>query len=158
MNAHLRTATIDDVELLIKLRFDFFATDDRIISLEQLKQLETSLRNYYKKNIGANFIAALIEDDTNILSTAFLSISEYPANLSFPTGKIGTIFNVFTYPDYRKKGYATMALNALIEEAKRQNLSYIDLSATESGRPVYEKLGFIVKNAPYQTEMILPLL
>lgn len=42
--------------------------------------------------------------------------------------------NVVTHGDYRKKGYATACLNY----AKQ-----IALEATDMGRPLYEKYGFV---------------
>ena len=107
--------------------------------------------------MGSGFIAYLAETGNNIIATAFLVISEKPANPAFITGKIGTVLNVFTYPEYRKKGIATELLKRLIEEAKAQNVSYIELSATESGKPLYEKLGFQTKQSRY-TEMKLQLI
>ena len=66
------------------------------------------------------------------------------------------VLNVFTYPEYRKKGVATELLKRLIDEAGKQNLSYIELSASEAGRPLYEKLGFKELQSKY-TEMKLQL-
>jgi GNAT superfamily N-acetyltransferase len=59
---------------------------------------------------------------------------------------------------YRKNGYATHTLKALIEEAKRQGLSYIKLSASVSGKTLYQKLGFQKKKSPHIKEMKLCLL
>lgn len=92
--------------------------------------------------MNLDFYAALVEDDGRIVSSAFLVISEMPANTHCPTGKYGKILNVHTFEQYRRKGYAAAAMNLLIEEAKRQDLSYIELSASEMGKALYEKLGF----------------
>ncbi|TGE39393.1 GNAT family N-acetyltransferase [Desulfosporosinus fructosivorans] len=81
-------------------------------------------------------------------------MSERPANPSFITGKTGTLLNVFTYPKYRRMGSATKAICKIIDEAKRLGVSSIDLSATQDGKPLYEKLGFI---EPKCTQMRLQL-
>ena len=57
--------------------------------------------------------------------------------------KIGTLLNVYTYPEYRKNGIATDVIKMIIEEAKKQNVSIINLLATENGENVYKKLGFL---------------
>lgn len=114
------------------------------------------LQSYFPKHINDDFIAVLAEVEGKVVSTAFLVITEKPANLSFITGKTGIILNVFTYKDFRRKGYASKVLQYIIEEARRFNLSYIELSATKNGLPLYKKLGFTERNSEY-TPMILHL-
>lgn len=60
--------------------------------------------------------------------------------------------NMYTSPDYRRKGIAYHTLELLIKEAKKRNVSYISLEATDMGRPLYERYGFVKMN----DEMILP--
>lgn len=86
-----------------------------------------------------------------------MAIAEKPANTDCITGKTATILNVFTYPEYRRKGIAAKLLNMAISEAKAMNISCLELSATDSGRPLYEKLGFVLKQTKYP-EMRLRLL
>ncbi len=97
------------------------------------------------------------EADGTAVSTAYLAASEKPANPRFITGKTATLHNVFTYPEYRGRGYATAVLECIIRQAKAMNVSVIELSATETGRPVYEKLGFAV-TAQKETPMTLQLI
>jgi ribosomal protein S18 acetylase RimI-like enzyme len=147
-------ANLNDITKLIKVRFDYFATENWEVTNEISEQIHTQLQSYYSKHMNDDFFAAFVEDeDGNVVSTAFLVIVEKPANLSWPTGKTGTILNVLTYSDYRNKGYATMALNLLIDIAKKQDVSFIDLSASELGRSLYKKLGFQEKGSSHFTEM-----
>jgi len=136
-------ASLNDIDTLVKARFDYFAAENWQVSLEQREAIETNLREYYSKYLNTGFFATLAEEDGEITSVAFLAISTRPANLSFPTGKIGTILNVLTYPEYRKRGYATSTMGALIFEARNQNVSYIELLSSESGKSLYQKLGFV---------------
>jgi len=142
MEPILRMATIDDIEDLVRVRFDYFEAEKWDITAEKRSIIKTSLLQYYKRHINDDFFAALIEIENQIASVAFLAITEKPANLSWPTGRIGTILNVLTYPEHRKMGYATKTLNFLIEESKRQNLSYLELSSSGLGKTLYKKLGF----------------
>ena len=151
-------ASKDDIDILIKVRFDYFDTEELDISPEQKVLIETNLKQYYSKHIGLDFYAAFVETDGEIASVAFLAIAEKPANLSWPTGKIGTMLNVLTFPKYRRKRYATSILNELIGEARKQKLSYIELSASESGKPLYHKLGFMERKSSNFVGMKLNLL
>ena len=87
----------------------------------------------------------MAEMDEKVVSTAFLAISEKPANPMFITGKTGTLLNVLTYSEYRKKGIATKIINKIMDEARLLDVSSIELSATsDSSMRLYEKLGFRV--------------
>jgi GNAT superfamily N-acetyltransferase len=57
-------------------------------------------------------------------------------------GRKAVIANMYTLPEYRKKGIATELMRLQIEEAKMRGVKIINLSATADGRKVYEKLGF----------------
>lgn len=61
---------------------------------------------------------------------------------SFITGKTGIVLNVYTKPEYRKKGYAKKIMNMMLEDAKAENVSIIELKATEDGYSLYRSVGF----------------
>jgi ribosomal protein S18 acetylase RimI-like enzyme len=153
---NIRKATIEDMEILIKLRFDYLLADRGKLTADEVTTIRSQLTTYYAKHINHGFIALLAEIDNNVVSTAFLAISEKPANPAFITGKTGTLLNVFTYPEYRRMGFATNLICQIIGEAKQLGMSSIDLSATQDGKLIYEKLGFIESKSKY-TPMKLQL-
>jgi GNAT superfamily N-acetyltransferase len=157
MSVNIRMASLDDIEKLVKVRFDYFASENWEVSPKQHQDIETNLRQYYSTCLNTDFFAAFVEEADVLASAAFLAVSTMPANLSCPTGKKGTVLNVLTYPDYRRKGYASRTMSALISKAKELNLSYIELSASELGKPIYEKLMFIEAAKSRFTEMRLSL-
>ena len=60
--------------------------------------------------------------------------------------------NMYTHPEYRRKGIALHMLDLLVKEARQAGIGFISLEATEMGRPLYEKYGFVKMN----DEMALP--
>jgi GNAT superfamily N-acetyltransferase len=58
-------------------------------------------------------------------------------------GRKAVIANMYTLPEYRKRGIATELMRLQIGEAETRDVKVINLSATADGRKVYEKLGFI---------------
>jgi len=148
-------ATIEDIKQLISLRFDYFAMEKCSLSKSEEKDMEAQLQKYFTKHLPiGDFIAILAKMDGKIVSTAFMVLTEKPANPIFITGITGTLLNVMTYPEYRRKGISTMVITEIITEAKKMGASSIDLFATEDGKPLYEKMGFIV---PKCTAMRLQL-
>ena len=144
-----REATKSDIETLINLRLEYLISDRGSLSEKEKNQITDQLINYLGRNIDETFTAILAEINGEIVSTAYLSISEKPANPSFITGKIGTILNVYTKPQFRKQGISTKVLAMLIDKAKKYNISKIELSATEMGKSLYERLGFREKQSKY---------
>ena len=154
---NIRKATVEDIDILIRLRIDYLVTDNGNLAKDEETAIRSQLATYFPKHINDDFIAILAEKDSNVVSTAFLAISEKPANPAFITGKTGTLLNVLTYPEYRRKGLATRVVSLLIEEARKSGVSSIDLSATQDGKPLYEKLGFTEPKSEY-TAMKLQLI
>ena len=50
--------------------------------------------------------------------------------------------NVYTEEHYRRRGIAKHLVNMLIGDARAHGATEISLYATESGRPLYESMGF----------------
>ncbi|MDR1002802.1 MAG: GNAT family N-acetyltransferase [Oscillospiraceae bacterium] len=142
-NLKLRTASADDIDLLIKLRIDYLHEDFGAISESDFRKITSQLGQYYAEYLAKDEFSAVIgELDGEVVSCAFLAVSVKPGNPSFPNGRTGTVLNVLTYPDYRHRGFGRQTMEFLLKEARRLRLDHLSLSATEDGRWLYEKLGF----------------
>jgi len=157
MNITYRKATISDIDALIRLRLDFLTENRGGLSKEETKAIVSQLKDYYPRQLNNSFFAYLAEHEGRAISAVYMVLVERPANPDFITGRTATVLNVFTYPEYRRKGIATKLLDMMIGDARTMNISYLELSATEYGKPLYEKLGFEVRQPKY-TEMRLNLL
>lgn len=149
-------ATLDDISDLIQLRIDFLTMDQGRLSDQNEKDIRAQLKVYLAKHIPLeDFIAVIAKHPTGkIASAAFLIIQERPANPSFITGLTGTLLNVVTYPEFRRKGIASQVIGEIINEARQKGVSSIDLYATDDGKELYKKLGFV---EPSYTSMRLKL-
>jgi len=151
----IRKASLNDMTELINLRIDCLRAMDGLTD-EQQAEIRIKLEPYYRLHINHDLVIAVAETSQNtIVSIAFLVLSDFPPKLSVITGRIGTLLNVYTCPEYRSSGTATKVVRFLIEEAKRLNVSSIELTATPEGKPFYEKLKF---KEPYYAAMELRLL
>ncbi|MDD6209721.1 MAG: GNAT family N-acetyltransferase [Bacteroidales bacterium] len=139
----IKEATLEDIDLLIRIRLDFIVMIGFELSDEQEQTLRAQLDKYYRKHIPlGDFIAFYAEDERQVVAAAFMVIGERPAGILFPSGIAATLLNVITYPEYRKKGYATSVIQSLIRKAKKLNVEMVDLQATQMGKKVYQDLGF----------------
>jgi len=138
----IKKLTIDDMDLLIKLRIEYLLEDKKAQSLDNMEKLKSNLREYFTKWIPNNgCVAYIAEEAGEVYSTAFMSITERLPRKS-TSYLIGTVYNVYTYPQYRKKGIATKVMSALLEEAKILDVAYVELLSTSAGKPLYKKIGF----------------
>lgn len=51
--------------------------------------------------------------------------------------------NMYTRPEYRRRGIASLMLECLMKEIRSRGITKVTLEATDAGRPLYEKYGFI---------------
>ena len=61
-------------------------------------------------------------------------------------GRQGTIVNVFTEPEWRRRGVAALLLEEIIEWSRKDCLDRLVLHASEEGRSLYDRLGFVPGN------------
>jgi GNAT superfamily N-acetyltransferase len=57
-----------------------------------------------------------------------------------------TILNVYTDPEYRRRGIARQIMRTLVEWCRSEGLARVTLHASEDGRHLYESLGFKPSN------------
>ena len=63
--------------------------------------------------------------------------------ITIAEGRQGLIVNVFTEPEWRRRGLAKLLMNTIIAWSREQNLDGLILHASDDGRALYEELGFI---------------
>ena len=56
--------------------------------------------------------------------------------------------NIYTAPQHRRKGLATIILNKLIDSAKEKGITAFELRASKDGEPVYVSEGFRLHPEP----------
>ena len=58
---------------------------------------------------------------------------------------------MYTAPEYRRQGIALHTLDLLVRDAKERGVSQITLEATDMGRALYEKYGFVKMEQEMET-------
>jgi len=150
MKVTVRRTSCEDTELLVSLRMSFLLDQNSPESLGDPELLKESIRQYLVSAMKKDaFAAVVLESEDQAVSCAFLSFGEKPPRRGDVPCRFGTVYNVYTYPEFRRKGYAERVMREILRLAKEQNLGSVDLLASEAGKPLYEKLGFRVPNHTY---------
>jgi len=138
-----RKATPADALALACMRC-LFLQDAQDLPTENAAQMETILLDYFTTALADDsFVAWLALDGNQVIATSGLTFSFVPPSHSNQSGKVAYIMNMFTLPKHRKQGIAETLFLHIIEEAKARGYNKITLHATDMGRPLYEKHGFV---------------
>lgn len=135
-----RIAGPDDIDLMMESRLEML----RIVNnLGEDYQYDDILTNCSKDFfLNGDQTTVLVLDEGKVIGCASMSYMWIMPTFSHPTGKRAHLMNVYTNKDYRRQGIARKMVNMLIEDARSKGVTEISLDATESGRPLYESLGF----------------
>lgn len=95
------------------------------------------------ENYIIEFIKNLVYDNENFIGAGGVSFYKVMPTYHNPTGKKAYIMNMYTVPEYRRQRIAFHTLDLLVKDAREQGMTQIALEATDMGRPLYEKYGFV---------------
>ena len=149
----IRHATLSDIETLIRLRLEFLIDGGYRGEAEDRSELTERLRAYFTETLPTGqFLAVLAEEEGEVASVAYLSVSRRYSRRVEAIRPCGMIYNVYTPPKFRRRGLATKVLEELLRCAKCLELESVDLLASDAGKPLYEKLGFAEPSHTYMVK------
>ncbi len=136
-------ATIKDLDVLTETRIDVLKAANKLSDDVDMSEVKVQSYNYYKRALVDNtHIAYLVFDDNTFVGAGGVSFFSVMPTYHNPSGQKAYIMNMYTNPQYRRRGIAYKVLDMLVKEAKERGVTAISLEATEMGRPLYEKYGF----------------
>lgn len=99
---------------------------------------------YYNHALNSGeHIAYLVYDNGTFIGAGGVSFYQVMPTYHNPTGKKAYIMNMYNAPEYRRQGIAFHTLDLLVKDAKKQGVLQIALEATDMGRSLYERYGFV---------------
>ena len=114
--------------------------------------VEQQSREYYQEALASgNHVGYLVFDGDLFIGAGGVSFFRVMPTFHNPTGWKAYIMNMYTNPAYRRRGIAYHMLELLVQEAGKRKVSFISLEATQMGRPLYERYGFV----KMEDEMVL---
>ena len=138
-----RRAGSHDRELLTRLRLEVLRAANGLEEDVDLSRTELESRRYYETCFPEDSHAAwLVFDGEEVVGTGAVSFYQVMPTYHNPSGKKAYIMNMYTRPDYRRRGIARRVLELLTAEAEMRQIDAVTLEATAAGRPLYEAFGF----------------
>ena len=145
----IRLATLEDAETLVRLRVTFLEEVGQFAEGVDSGAVAEAFRRYLQRKLTAGEFLAWVaeEEEGEIVATSGLVFFERPPNGTSPTGLEAYVMNMYTRPLWRGRGIATALLDAAIVHVKGTDARRVWLHATDVGRPVYERAGFVASDA-----------
>ncbi len=112
---------------------------------------ESGLRELLASNEYIGWLASPNEMPDEVIAGAGVQLRRtlpHPAEgpggeISIAAGRHAIIINVFTEPEWRLRGAAKLLLEQIIAWARSERLDRLVLHASDEGRLLYEKMGFV---------------
>lgn len=144
MALNYKKATLDDLEILTETRITVLRAANKLSDDVEMSEIKKQSYRYYQEALkNGTHVAYLIFDEEVFVGAGGISYFQVMPTYHNPTGRKAYIMNMYTKPEYRRKGIAFTTLDLLVKDAKNKGITFISLEATEMGRPLYEKYGFI---------------
>lgn len=97
------------------------------------------------------YLGLLAEVQGQVVAGAGAVLLDWGPTRGEPCGLRARIVNVYTAPDWRRRGLSRSLVQALIAQLRAQGVAVFSLAATAQSAPLYSALGF----EHYPQEMIL---
>ena len=143
-NYEYKKATIADIDELVRTRIIVLRAANKLSNDMDMSLVEKESYEYYKNTLETGeHIGYLVYDNETFIGAGGVSFYQVMPTYHNPTGKKAYIMNMYTAPAYQRQGIAFHTLDLLVKDIRKQGVSQITLEATEMGRPLYEKYGFV---------------
>jgi GNAT superfamily N-acetyltransferase len=138
----IKQGTFDDVELAVAFRWLMFGDSGKEEAVEHIrKEVTNRYRAEYQKGGIVHFFAYDSRNEA-VASAGALIKSDFPYYL-FKPGFYGWIIDVYTRPEYRGQGIASVLLEKTHQWLKEKGAHEAKLiSVGKKARELYEKLGY----------------
>lgn len=144
MKYFYKRAAVSDIDLLTKTRIEVLRAANQLSESVEMSMVEQQSREYYEEALSSgNHVGYLVFDGDLFIGAGGVSFFRVMPTFHNPTGWKAYIMNMYTNPAYRRRGIAYHMLELLVQEARNRDISFISLEATQIGRPLYEKFGFV---------------
>ena len=138
----VRTATVRDLDLLVRHRRSMWEAIAEF-SARDHDAADAVYRRWARDRMHSRrFIGFIVEVASEPVASGCVWIMEVQPR----PGRSGTaaayLLSMFTEPSHRGKGHATRIVRAAIRWAKSRGIPVMLLHASDSGEPIYRRLGF----------------
>jgi GNAT superfamily N-acetyltransferase len=149
----IRRATVQDADIIAWHRARMFQDMGDVSDggFEILRaKAHSRLKEWLESGDYIGWLATAADEPETVVGGAGVQLQPIlPRPLNASTvgeGRQGAVVNVFTEPQWRRRGIAGLLIKEIITWSRDEHLDRLLLHASDEGRSLYERLGFIAGN------------
>jgi ribosomal protein S18 acetylase RimI-like enzyme len=140
-----RPATAADLDVLVRHRVRMFA-EIGFTSDDGFAGLAAASRAWFGEALaGGRYLGWLVAragPPSEIVAGSGMLLHEWPPGIRDLGTTRAYVLNVYTEPQHRGHGLATLLTRTSVEEARNRGIRVVTLHASDEGMPIYRRLGF----------------
>lgn len=139
----IRLATLDDLPTLVQHRRRMFE-DIGYSDTAALDAMDAAFVTWLPEHMerGDYRTWLVTTADGEIVAGAALWVMDWPPGPVDASCRRPFVYNVYTHPDYRRRGLARRLMAEVLGWCRERRLKLVALHASDEGSPMYESLGF----------------
>ena len=139
----IRKAAIDDLPELLRQRRAMYR-DSGYTEESSLDAMSNTSEPYIRERmLTGEFCAWIAESESQEpIGCGAVLVTLQPSHPLDPQCRRAVILNVYTYPQWRRRGAARQVMNRMIQWCREQGFRSVTLHTSPDGRNLYESLGF----------------
>jgi len=114
-------------------------------------QSRDKLQGMFERGDYIGWLASPENEPARIVAGARVQLREVPPHpqtnangkIDIVSGRQAIIQNVYTEPEWRRRGLAALLIKRIIDWTQEEGIDSLVLHASDEGRVLYERLGFI---------------
>jgi GNAT superfamily N-acetyltransferase len=144
----IRPATVADAPIALHHRRAMF-TDMGMGDPAGLDAMEATFVPYVTRGLGDGSYRGWLAQtgDGRVVAGGGLLVYEWPGSPRDPRPRRAYIFNLYTEPDYRRRGLAGRIIQAMIDWCRAEGFKSVALHYSADGLHLYESMAVVLKRA-----------
>jgi GNAT superfamily N-acetyltransferase len=142
----IREAGVQDAPVILHHRRSMFQ-DMKEGTLADLDRMSSKSEPWLEAALATgSYRGWLAMADSRVVGGGGVLLCSWPASPKDPFLRRPIILNVYTEPDFRKRGIARLVMLTILEYLRAEGFASVSLHASDYGRHLYEQLGFVATN------------
>jgi ribosomal protein S18 acetylase RimI-like enzyme len=145
----IRIATLDDIPTLVHHRVAMFRDMGELTELTR-KPLTRASESFFRATVASGeylaWLALTTGTSERVVAGAGLWLRPMiprPFAHGVAQGVEGLIVNVYTEPEWRRRGLAALLMRHVLDYTRAHQIVRVLLHASNDGRALYESMGFV---------------
>jgi GNAT superfamily N-acetyltransferase len=143
----VRVGTIADADAIVRHRIGMFT--DMGVEMD-IPVIASAFQRWLEEAIPSGVYRAWVVETATaeVVAGGGITVLPWPPGPRYPGDRLAFVYNVYTEPAHRRRGLGRMVMDAIHTWCRDASITSLALNASDSGRPLYEALGYRVSPSP----------